>query len=205
MLVVGPLRILARRLQLVDREAVAGRRDVAVPERADHEGIVLAGAVPEIEHHLGVVLGERQLDDVDLAARQLLPDRPELVQRTADAALRPGAVHGDGDGDALEGLQVRPELRAEFLARRLDDRVVVGLAELDQDLAAVLPLDLAFLSHGTSSGQCHQSAPRQQPATATHSLPPRAGPGRSAAASFDGPEYADFSLSDKRFEVSARP
>ena len=168
--VIRPLRIFSGRLQLVDRIGVAGRRDVAVPEGADHEGVVLAGAVPEVEHHLGVVLGERQLDDVDVAAGQLLPDRAELVQRAADAALRPGAVHGDGGGDALEGLQIRPELGAELLARGGDDGVVIGLAEIQEDGPVVLPLDL--LGDGLAGKQCRQAGRREKRSSFAYASPP---------------------------------
>ena len=137
--VIGPLRVLVRCHQLVDRVAVAGRRDVAVPERADHEGIVLAGAVAQIEHHLRIVLAERQLDDVELAAGQLLPDRPEGVQRAGDAALGTAGVDGHRDLGALERLLVGPEQGAQLLAGGGDHRVVVVRAEHQIDRAVVVP------------------------------------------------------------------
>ena len=137
--VVGPLRIFAGRHQVVDREAVAGRRDVAIPEGADHEGVILAGAVPEIEHHLGIVLGERQLDDVELAAGQLLPNRPERVQRARDAALGTARVDGHRDLGALERLLVGAEQAAQLVARGGDHHVVVVGPEQQLDRAVVVP------------------------------------------------------------------
>jgi hypothetical protein len=86
------------------------------------------------------VLAERQLDDVELAAGQLLPDRPERMQRAGDAALGPARVDRDRDLGALEGLLVGAEQLAQLLARGGDHRVVVVRPEHQVDGAVLVPL-----------------------------------------------------------------
>ena len=137
--VVGPLRVLAARHVVVDRHHVLARDQIAVEERADDDGVVQAGALAQIEHHLGVEVGDRGERDVELAAGELLPDRAEGVDRARDAALRSGVEGQHGDVGALERLLVRPEQRAELLLGGGDDRVVVVRTEHQVDGAVVLP------------------------------------------------------------------
>ena len=54
---------------------IARRRDVAVPERSDHERVILAGAVPQIEHHLCLLYTSDAADErssVDLGGRRII-------------------------------------------------------------------------------------------------------------------------------------
>ena len=88
------------------------------------------------------MFGKGQFDDIDFAARQLFPDRPELIERSADAALRAGAIDGDRDRHVLERLLVGTECTSQLFAGRGDHFIVVGIAELEEDRSVVLPFDI---------------------------------------------------------------
>ena len=157
--IVRPLRIFAALHVVVDRDHVVAGDQVAVEERADHDGVVETGALAQIQHHLGEQVGDRHERDVELAAGELLPDRPERVDRAGDAALGPGIEGQDRDIDAVERLLVRPEQRAELGLGRVDHGVVVVRTELEVDAAIVMPVDV--LAGQGDRARSAPPAPRQ--------------------------------------------
>ena len=102
--IICPGRIIPGFDQLVDLEGIALGSDIAIPESSHHEGVVFAGAVAQIEHHLGVVLGEREFDDIERGAGQLFPRSTESMQRAGNAALRSGGVDRDRNLSTFERL-----------------------------------------------------------------------------------------------------
>ena len=153
--IVGPLRMLAALHELLDREHVVAGDQVAVEEGADDDRVVEAGALTQIEHHLGVEVGDRGERDLQRAAGKLLPDRAETVDRPRDPASRPGIEGENRDRGPLEGLLAGPEQGAQLLPRGLDDGAVL---HDEVDGPVVVPLDVAVLRlcvHCGQRGQRH--------------------------------------------------
>ena len=60
--------MLAALHELLDGDHVVAGDQVAVEERADDHRVVEAGALAQIEHHLGVEIGDRGERDLQRAA-----------------------------------------------------------------------------------------------------------------------------------------
>jgi len=74
---------------LLDRKHVVACDQVAVEEGADDDGVVEAGALTQIEHHLRVEVGDRCQRNLQLAAGKLFPDRTEAENWPRDSAAWP--------------------------------------------------------------------------------------------------------------------
>ena len=93
------LEILVRRDARAQVLHVAGHDVVHAPLRCEHRRVDGVGARRPVRQHLGVEVGERHRDDVDLCAGHGVEVRCAALQRLGD--LRPGEGH-DVDLHAFE-------------------------------------------------------------------------------------------------------